>query len=117
MQFAWFDPQSGTYHTAQTDEFSFTVLQGEDDNEAAGVYIPGVLGESVRDLGTDIRDISRASPVFTMVDRSLFGSSWYRLFYPVALVLTLVLILLISMLAKRNANLTLVRTRRIRQIL
>lgn len=112
VQFAWFNPGTGSYHTALTEELNFTVLKGENDAAAGRVYAPGVLGESVRDLGTDIRDISRTAPEFTVLKRSLYGSRWYRIFYPIALLLALVLILLISVLARRNADLTLVRNRK-----
>ncbi len=112
VQFAWFDPKAGSYKTAVTDEFNFTVVKGENDDTSGGVYVPGMVHESVRDLGTDIRDISRLSPVFSTVESSLFGRTWYRWFYPVALLLTLVLTVLISVLARRNADLTLVRNRK-----
>lgn len=113
VQFAWFDPGTGDYRTVQTEEFSFTVLKGEDeDTPQGGVYVPGMLGESVRDLGADIRDISRETPVFTMVNRSLYGSRWYGFFYPLVILIALVLILLLNLLAKRNADLSLVRNRR-----
>jgi BatD DUF11 like domain len=111
VQFAWFDPKVDVYLTSLTDEFNFTVVKGENDDTSGDVYVPGVVHESVRDLGTDIRDISRESPVFTSVKRSLFGSRWYRLFYPFALLLTLILIVFISVVARRNADLTLVRNR------
>jgi len=112
VQFAWFDPKAGSYKTALTDEFNFTVVKGENDDTSRGVYQPGVVHESVRDLGIDIRDISRDSPVFSSVNNSLFGSRVYRLIYPFVLILTLVLIVLISVLARRNADLTLVRNRK-----
>jgi len=112
VQFAWFDPKAGSYRTSLTDEFNFTVVKGENEDTSGGIYQPGVVRESVKDLGTDIRDISRVSPVFTSVKRSLFGSRWYLLFYPLALVLSLMLIVLISVVARRNANLTLVRNRK-----
>lgn len=113
VQFAWFDPGAGDYRTAQTEEFNFTVLKGEEeDAPRGGVYVPGMLGESVRDLGSDIRDISRETPVFTMVNRTLYGSRWYRVFYPLVLLVALVLILLLNLLARRNADLSLVRNRR-----
>lgn len=112
VQFAWFDPISGSYKTAQTDEFNFTVIKGENDDTSGGVYIPGEVHESVKDLGTDIRDISRVSQPFSSVKSSLLGTDWYRWFYPVALLLTLVLIILISLVARRNADLTLVRNRK-----
>jgi hypothetical protein len=111
VQFAWFDPKAGIYLTSLTDEFNFTVVKVENDDTSGDVYVPGVVHESVRDLGTDIRDISRDSPVFTSVKRPLFGSQWYRLIYPFALLLALVLIVFIRVVAKRNADLTLVRNR------
>jgi hypothetical protein len=112
VQFAWFDPATDAYKTAITNEFTFTVLKGENDDETGAVYVPGVVGENVRDLGTDIRDISREVPVFTVVKRSLYGSRWYSLFYVITLLLSLVLILLITVLSRRNADLTLVRNRK-----
>jgi len=111
VQFAWFDPKTESYKTALTEEFNFTVLKGEDDGTSGEVYVPGVVHESVRDLGTDIRDISRMAPVFNKVNSSLFGSAWYRWFYPLAFLLTMLLILLIRVVARRNADLTLVRNR------
>ena len=111
VQFAWFDPEAGVYLTALTDDFNFTVVKGENDDTSGDVYVPGLIHESVRNLGTDIRDISRDSQVFTSVKRSLFGSRWYILLYPLALLLTLALIVFISVVARRNADLTLVRNR------
>ena len=112
VQFAWFDPKADAYRTALTEEFNFTVRKGENEDAAVGVYVPGVTQEGVRDLGTDIRDISRESPVFSKVNSSLYGSRWYRISFPVALFLTLILILLIRIVARRNADLTLVRNRK-----
>ena len=112
VQFAWFDPKSASYKTAQTNEFNFTVEKGDEEEPSDGVYVPGVVHESVRDLGTDIRDISRAYPVFTMVRSSLLAKSWYRALYPLALLIAIALILLIRLVTKRNADLTLVRNRK-----
>lgn len=112
VQFAWFDPKAEVYRTATTEEFSFTVLKGESDESAGTVFVPGVAHESVRDLGTDIRDIARTQPVFTTVAASLFGTRWYRWLYPLAIFLTVLLVILIRMLTRRNADLTLVRNRK-----
>lgn len=112
VQFAWFDPQTATYKTALTNEFNFTVEKGENSDVSDEIYVPGLVQESVRDLGTDIRDISRVSPVFSMVKSTLFGKSWYRWFYPLAMLFTILLIILISLVARRNADLTLVRNRK-----
>lgn len=112
VQFAWFDPKTESYHTATTEEFNFTVLKGEGDEAPSSVYVPGVARESVRNLGTDIRDISRSLPVFTTVASTVFGSPFHRWFYPVVLLLSLVLMILIRKVTRRNADLTLVRNRK-----
>jgi hypothetical protein len=112
VQFAWFNPETGSYNTEETDEFIFTVVKGENDEATDGVYVPGVASETVKDLGTDIRDISRMPPVFSPVENSLIGRPWYRWFYPVALLLTFVLILLMRVVVRRNADLILVRNRK-----
>jgi len=112
VQFAWFDPKAEVYRTATTEEFSFTVLKGESEESGGTVFVPGVAHESVRDLGTDIRDIARTQPVFSTVASSLFGTLWYRWLYPVAIFLALLLVILIRMMTKRNADLTLVRNRK-----
>jgi hypothetical protein len=112
VQFAWFDPKAEVYRTASTAEFSFTVLKGEGEETLGNVYVPGRTHESVEDLGTDIRDIARRPPVFTAVAASLFGTSWYRWLYPVAIILTLLLVILIRIKTRRNADLSLVRNRK-----
>jgi hypothetical protein len=112
VQFAWFDPRTDTYETATTQEFSFTVLKGENEESTGTVYMPGVASESVRNLGTDIRDIARGTPDYTRVAATLFGTSWYRWLYALALFLTLLLVILIRMVTRRNADLTLVRNRK-----
>ncbi len=110
IQFSWFDPDSKEYRTATTEEFSFTVLKGEVGG-AGSVYVPGVMHESVADIGTDIRDISRDSQFFTPLAGSLIAARWYKWFYPLAILLCLLLGLMISFGARRNADLTLVRNR------
>jgi hypothetical protein len=112
VQFAWFDPKAETYRTATTGEFSFTVLKGENEETTGSVYVPGVAHESVRNLGTDIRDITRRPPLFTAVAASIFGSGWYRWLYPAAIFVTLMLVILIRTVTRRNADLSLVRNRK-----
>jgi hypothetical protein len=112
VQFAWFDPMAEAYRTATTAEFSFTVLKGEGEESTGTVFVPGVAPESVRNLGTDIRDIARTAPVFNTKASSLFGTLWYRWLYLLAIFMTLVLVILIRMVTRRNADLSLVRNRK-----
>ncbi|MEN8201283.1 MAG: BatD family protein [Bacteroidota bacterium] len=111
VQFAWFDPKTKQYRTASTDEFTFTVLKGESDDGSGNVYVPGVMHESVEDLGTDIRDISRNSQGFVPLATSLFAARWYRWIYPIIFLLAVLAIVLIQVVTRRNADLNLVRNR------
>jgi hypothetical protein len=69
------------------------------------------MRESVDNLGTDIRDIHRAIPLLTPVASTLMGQGWYRYMYGLALLVTILVILLIRFVTRRNADLTLVRNR------
>jgi len=113
IRFSWFDPRSEEYREVVTEEFNFTVLKGEEEESlGARIYAPGVSQESVRDLGTDIRDISRLPLLSRPVNFTLMAQPWYLWFYAAALLVVLALILLIRMVARRNADLSLVRNRK-----
>ncbi|MCP4311578.1 MAG: protein BatD [Bacteroidetes bacterium] len=110
-QFSWFDPASGEYRSSSTSEFNFTVLKGETESGTGTVFVPGIMQESVEDLGTDIRDISRAVPELTPVAYSLMGQRWYKLLYLATLALAILAVLYIRTVTLRNADLRLVRNR------
>ena len=110
--FSWFDPVSNSYRSAESEEFNFTVLKGDSEEPAGAVVVPGVVQESVDDLGRDIRDISRELPLFISRSHSVFGSPWYRWAYVATLLASLGILILIRLVARRNADLKLVRNRR-----
>lgn len=112
IRFAWFDPGAGEYHFETTEEFTFTVQKGGAEEAQGGIYVPGITRESVENIGTDIRDISRAPQQFSPLSVTLMAQGWYRWLYPLALFITIVVILLIRLLVRRNADLTLVRNRK-----
>jgi hypothetical protein len=112
IQFAWFDPASQQYKTASSQEFSFTVVKGEGNGTEGTVYVPGINQESVKDLGTDIRDINRVRPAFSPMAYTLMSHGWYKMVYLVAGLALLLTVILIRILAKRNADLSLVRNRK-----
>ena len=111
IQFAWFDPASKKYLTATTDEFSFTVLKGESEEGTGNVYVPGIMQENVENIGTDIRDIMRTPPVLSPVASTLIGKRWYKLLYLLVASMTILVIILIRTVTRRNADLRLVRNR------
>ncbi len=112
IQFSWFNPATGKYHSSTTSEFNFTVLKGETEDGNGNVFIPGIMQENVEDLGKDIRDITRNTPVFTPVAYSLMGQRWYGLLYLIILLVTILVILYIRTVTRRNADLRLVRNRK-----
>lgn len=112
IQFSWFDPSTKKYHSTTSSEFNFTVLKGENEDGSGSVYIPGVNQENVENLGTDIRDITRIPPVLTPVAFSLMGQRWYKLSYLLIIILTLVVILYIRTVSRRNADLRMVKNRK-----
>ncbi|MCK5135482.1 MAG: protein BatD [Bacteroidales bacterium] len=111
VQFTWFDPGSKQYRTSTTEEFTFTVLKGESEEGQGSVYVPGVMHESVEDIGTDIRDIIRIPQVFTPLASSLFAKTWYKSLYPLSALMGILTLILIRLGARRNADLKLVRNR------
>jgi len=111
VRFAWFDPDAGQYRNAATREFNFTVLKGEADQSAGNVYVPGIMQESVENIGTDIRYIIRTPVLFRPVAGTLLGKGWFRLLYPMLLLMFILSAIFIRILARRNADMKLVRNR------
>jgi hypothetical protein len=74
--------------------------------------VPGVMHESVENIGTDIRDIIRTLPLFTPLAYTLIGKRWYRSLFLIAALATLLTIILIRTVSRRNADLRLVRNRK-----
>ncbi len=116
VKFTWFNPVTKKYVTSTTDEFTFNVIKGEAGEIQGNVYVPGVLQESVEDLGTDIRDIVRVTVPFTPLQSTLLGKQWYWMLYLLAIFIMTVVIILIRTVARRNADIKLVRNRQANKI-
>ncbi len=111
IKYSWFNAALKEYRSVTTEEFSFTVLKGDSEDEPIAAYVPGVMQESVEDIGTDIRDISREPQLFTPLASTLMARKWYRLLYPLTLLLGLFIALAIKVVTRRNADYILVRNR------
>jgi hypothetical protein len=112
VSFSWFDPVKEVYRTISTEEFTFTVEKGEGTEQGGQVYLPGVRGDAVQDIGTDILDIKRSVPAFTPVGRSPLGSLSYWMMYMILLLLFLVIAFTLHLHYKRRADMRLVRNRK-----
>jgi len=111
VEFTWFDPVKEIYRTSTSDEFTFIVNKGDGDEGPGNVFIPGVMQESVEDIGTDIRDIVRTTSLFSPLASTLLSSRFYKLLYPIAALLGIIIVILIRKVARRNADLKLVRNK------
>ncbi|PID91593.1 MAG: hypothetical protein CSA96_07545 [Bacteroidetes bacterium] len=116
ISFSWFDPVSGKYKTTETDEFTFTVKKGKGEENGGGVYVPGLSQEAVDNIATDIRDISRKAPALRPISYTLMGQPWYAPAYLLVFVLALLSTVLLRKVARRNADLKLVRNRKASRI-
>ena len=112
VSFSWFDPVKEAYRTINTQEFTFTVEKGDGAEQGGQVYLPGVRGDAVQDLGTDILDIRRTVPAFTPVGSSPVGSLTYWIMYMILLLLFLVIAVTLHMHYKRRTDMRLVRNRK-----
>jgi hypothetical protein len=112
VSFSWFDPAAGRYRTITTDEFTFTVEKGEGPDQGGQVYLPGVRGDEVQNIGTDILDIRRTVPEFTLIGKSPVGTMTYWLIYVLLFILFLATIFILRLYYKRNADVRLVRNRK-----
>lgn len=112
VKFSWFDPTSSKYVTASTDEFTFTVEKGEGDDEGGQVYLPGLRGEEVENIGTDILDISRVIPDFTPIGSSPLKTKAFWLSVGMLFVIFIGLVLFLRIYLRQKADVRLIRNRK-----
>jgi len=113
IKFSWFDPVSASYKSINSKEFTFTVVKGDNDEATTGqVFIPGVNGSRVDDLGTDIRDIIRTDPGLHKQGDLLLSRISYILFYPFTLLLFALAMILLKNRIRRNADIRMVKNRK-----
>ncbi|MEX0980623.1 MAG: BatD family protein [Bacteroidales bacterium] len=110
--FSWFDPAAGRYMTTTTEEFNFTVEKGDGMESGGEIYMPGIRGDEVQDIGTDILDIRRTVPLFTVAGRSPLDNSVYWIIYILLFILFLVVAFTLRIYYKRNADVRLIRNRK-----
>ncbi|HKK63541.1 MAG TPA: BatD family protein, partial [Bacteroidales bacterium] len=112
ITFSWFDPNAETYKTITSSEFAFTVEKGDDMDQQGQIYMPGNRGEQVRNIGTDILDIKRTVPAFTVMNKTLVSSKAYWFAYIIALVLFISAIVLLRTYFRQKADVRLTRNKK-----
>ena len=110
VSYTVFDPQQEKYVTLRTGGYSVTVTGTPGQAEAAApVYIPG---EDVRYIGQDIRFIRNGSGGLAVASAPLVATTYYWLWFGLALFITAVVLLFRREQMKRNADLAGVRNRK-----
>ncbi|MDF1559205.1 MAG: BatD family protein [Bacteroidales bacterium] len=110
VSYTVFDPQQQKYVTLRSEGYSITVTGSGDQAEvAAPVYVPG---EDVKYLGQDIRFIRSGNGSLTLVRQPLVKTTYYWLWFVLALFVASVVLLLRREQLRRNADLTGSRNRK-----
>ncbi len=110
VSYTVFDPQQERYITLRTEGHSVTVTGTPGQAEAAApVYIPG---EDVRYIGQDIRFIRNGSGGLAVASTPLVATTYYWLWFGLALFITAVVLLFRREQMKRNADMAGVRNRK-----
>ncbi len=112
IEFSYFDINTRSYKTVKSPEYSLKVLKGDPAKVSASNYI----GQRDVQVESDIRFIKTEEPGFSNKQAFYVGSFKYWMWYIVASLLLLVLILFNKKRARENANISLVRTRKANKI-
>ena len=114
VEFAYFNPSTGTYKSVSSSEYNITVGKG-DETQASNV-VTGLSKEDVKFVGNDIRFIKTENIILSPVGKTLAGNILYFLFFPVLLLLFLSLTWFRRKQIRENADLALVRNRKASKI-
>jgi hypothetical protein len=110
VSYTVFDPTQQRYVTLRSEGYSITVTGSGDQAEStAPVYVPG---EDVKYLGQDIRFIRSGSGNLTVTRQPLVKTTYYWLWFAMALFVALAVLLLRREQLRRNADLTGLRNRK-----
>ncbi len=110
VSYTVFDPHQEKYVTLRTGGYSVTVTGTPGQAETTSpMYIPG---EDVRYIGQDIRFIRNGSGGLAVSSASLVATTYYWLWFALALFIAVVVLLFRRERMKRNADIAGVRNRR-----
>lgn len=99
VQFCYFDTDSKSYKTIQSDSLYLAVAKGQMSDVTAAP-----AQESLKDLGVDIRYIKTGAADSAQVDAGFFGSLIYIIGYVVVLLVFLTVLFIFRQQAKANAD-------------
>ncbi len=116
LSFSYYDTQADEYRTLTTPEYTLHVARGAGDQTAVVEGVPYVGKEDIRALGTDIRYITTAHPIFVAVPFVAFGSLGFWLCYLIPLLIAVVLFIIFRRQIRENADLRRVRYKKANKV-
>lgn len=111
VSYSFFNPASGRYETLSTEEFSFFVRKGAEQQGGATVF-GGVAREDVRYIGKDIRFIKSLYGKAANPSGILISRKYFYTIYGFAFLLFLAILIIRREHIRRNADITSVRNRK-----
>ena len=109
IQFAWFDPGTGTYRKVSTESFKIKVEKGSSDGE----YISNATNkEDIKYIGSDIRFIKTGNPELRPADTYFFNSTAFWIWLTLPPVLFIAFLIFLRKELKRRSNVALVRNKK-----
>lgn len=113
---SYFDVDADAYQMLSTESISIKVNKGSQSSSNTPVVSNFTSQEKVEVLATDIRYINTSDPHIKPAKRIIAGTMLFWLFYIIAFVITLGLIILFRKQARDNANVALMRNKKANKV-
>lgn len=110
VMFSYFNPSEGAFRTISSGGFNLLVEQGELGED--GPSVAGYAREDLQILGKDIRFIKTGNVVFKRIDRDIFGSFRFYLWFIIPLFIFSGLLILQRKKVRDRSNIAMMKTRR-----
>jgi hypothetical protein len=114
IQFAYFNPATGSYETKSTKEYNLHVVKGTEEQSAT--VVSSLRKEDVQLIGKDIRFIKQGNPSLNTKGYTFFGTLGFYSIYAGSTLLFLLLFVVYRKKAKENANIALVRNKKANRV-
>ncbi len=108
IEFSYFDLNSNSYKTVKSPEYTLQIAKGDPSKATTSSY---VNQQNVR-VEQDIRFLKTGEPQYYYKNSFFVGSPVYWLWYLIPLILLIVFYLFNRKIAKENANVALMRTKK-----
>lgn len=109
VEFSYFDTKSKSYKTLKTKEYTLNIEKDPNAGKNAAV---SYTNQSEVDVVKDIRFLKTNEPNFGSIDKFIFGSASYWLWYIIPIVLFVAAFVFNRNRIKQNANVALMKTKK-----